>query len=76
MDRSEARILLESTGSVSAEIPAPTRANYTRWVWQKLKELGKIHSRFPTSSGNHGNAGKSLKTVPCMEKSWNLKKPE
>ena len=32
--------------------------------------------RVPTSSGNHGKPGKSLKKVPCMEKSWNLKKPE
>ena len=30
--------------------------------------------RIPTSSGNHGQPGKSLKKVPCMEKSWNLKK--
>ena len=32
--------------------------------------------RVPTNSGNHGKPGKSLKKVPCMEKSWNLKKPE
>ena len=32
--------------------------------------------RVPTSSGNHGKPGKSLKKVPCMEKSWNLKKTE
>ena len=32
--------------------------------------------RVPTSSGNHGRPGKSLKKVHCMEKSWNLKKPE
>ena len=31
--------------------------------------------RVPTSSGNHGKPGKSLKKAPCMEKSWNLKKP-
>ena len=30
--------------------------------------------RVPTSSGNHGKPGKSLKKVPCMLKSWNLKK--
>ena len=30
--------------------------------------------RVPTSSGNHGKPGKSPKTVPCMEKSLNLKK--
>ena len=29
--------------------------------------------RVPTSSGNHGKPGKSSK-IPCMEKSWNLKK--
>ena len=32
--------------------------------------------RVTTSSGNHGKPGKSLKKVPCMEKSWNLKKTE
>ena len=32
--------------------------------------------RVTTSSGNHGKPGKSLKKVTCMEKSWNLKKPE
>ena len=52
-------------------------------------ELNRIHSvlalwrlqvfehgtyRVPTSFGNHGKPGKSLKKVPCMEKSWNLKK--
>ena len=35
-----------------------------------------IYIRVPTSSGNHGKPGKSPKKVPCMEKSWNLKKPE
>ena len=29
--------------------------------------------KVPTSSGNHGKPGKSLKKVPCIEKSWNLK---
>ena len=29
--------------------------------------------RVPTSTGKHG---KSHKKVPCMEKSWNLKKTE
>ena len=37
---------------------------------------GLCYNRVPTSSGNHGKPGKSLKKVPCMEKSWNLKKPE
>ena len=32
--------------------------------------------RVPTSSRNHGKPGKSLKKVPCIEKSWNLKKSE
>ena len=32
--------------------------------------------RVPISSGSHGKTGKLLKKVPCMEKSWNLKKPE
>ena len=41
------------------------------------KYVYKIYSsRVPTSSGNHGIPGKSLKKVPCMEKSWNLKKTE
>ena len=31
-------------------------------------------NRVPTSSGNHGKPGKSPKKVPCMEKTWNLKK--
>ena len=30
-------------------------------------------NRVPTSSGNHGKPGKSLKKVPCMIKSWNWK---
>ena len=34
------------------------------------------YARVPTSSGNHGKRGKSLKKVPCMEKPWNLKKTE
>ena len=34
------------------------------------------NTRVLTSSGNHGKPGKSPKKVPCMEKSWNLKKPE
>ena len=40
--------------------------------------VGVSHNtgRVPTSSGNHGKPGKSPKKVPCMEKSWNLKKPE
>ena len=32
------------------------------------------NDRVPTRSGNHEKPGKSLKKVPCMEKSWNLKK--
>ena len=32
--------------------------------------------RVSTRSGNHGKPGKSLKKVPCMKKSWYLKKPE
>ena len=31
--------------------------------------------RVPTSSGNHGKPGKSHQKLPCMGKSWNLKKP-
>ena len=33
------------------------------------------YNRVPTSSGNHGKPG-NRKKVPCMEKSWNLQKPE
>ena len=40
-----------------------------------LKMLNLANYMVPTSSGNHGKPGKSLKKVPCMEK-WNLKKPE
>ena len=32
--------------------------------------------RVPTSTGKPGKPGKSQKKVPCMEKSWNLKKTE
>ena len=28
-----------------------------------------IYNRVPTSSGNHGKHGKSLKIIPCMENS-------
>ena len=38
--------------------------------------FNSVTYRVPTSSGNHGKPGKSLKKVPCMEKSWNLKKTE
>ena len=38
------------------------------------KSLVRNKTRVPTSSGNHGKPGKSLKKVPCMKKSWNLKK--
>ena len=38
----------------------------------KLSQLIRV----PTNSGNQGKPGKSLKKVPCMEKSWNLKKTE
>ena len=40
----------------------------------RLEMLTGTFNRVPTSSGNHGKPGKSLKKVPCMEKSWNLKK--
>ena len=36
--------------------------------------FGALLNRVPTSFGNHGKPGKSLEKVPCMEKSWNLKK--
>ena len=38
------------------------------------KPVHEIISRVSTSSGNHGKPGKSRKKVPCIEKSWNLKK--
>ena len=34
------------------------------------------YTRVPTSTGKPGKPGKSQKKVPCMEKSWNLKKTE
>ena len=33
-----------------------------------------VKGRVPTSSVNHGNLENHEKKVPCMEKSWNLKK--
>ena len=35
--------------------------------------MGTLAYRVPTSSGKYGKPGKSLKNVPCIEKSWNLK---
>ena len=43
--------------------------------WKVLEFYNAALPRVPTSSGNHGKPGKSLKN-PCMEKSWNLLKPE
>ena len=37
---------------------------------------GVSNNRVPTSTGKPGKPGKSPKKVPCMEKSWNLKKTE
>ena len=39
-----------------------------------LTECCLCSIRVPTSSGNPGKCGKSHIKVPCMEKSWNLKK--
>ena len=44
------------------------------WVFDGHSKGGL--GRVPTSSGYHGKSGKSLDKVPCMEKSWNLKKPK
>ena len=44
-----------------------------KWVCTKWK-LTLV--RVPTSTGKPGKPGKSIKKVPCMEKSWNLKKTE
>ena len=38
--------------------------------YNSMKWVGG-HIRVPTSSGNHEKPEKSLKKVPCMEKSWN-----
>ena len=56
------------------------------WLYVMVKTEGpeqtaltRLHYalvRVPTSSGNHGKPGKSSKKVPCVEKSWNLIKPE
>ena len=43
---------------------------------QLLDLLDFSHIRVPTNSVNHGKPGKSPKIIPCMEQSWNLKKPE
>ena len=45
-------------------------------IWDNSYQIGSAIDRVPTSSGNHGKPGKSLKKNPCMEKSWNLKKTE
>ena len=44
---------------------------------QMTKKPTKLpRGRVPTSTGKPGKPGKSQKKVPCMEKSWNLKKTE
>ena len=43
-------------------------------IRNRFEVIFRLH-RVPTSSGNHGKPGKSLKKVPCMEKSWNVEKP-
>ena len=49
-----------------------------KYIYKSISEQQDISHkksiRVPTSSGNHGEPGKSPKKVPCMEKSWNLKK--
>ena len=42
----------------------------------KTNESRAFLTRVSTTSGNPGKPGKSRKKFPCMEKSWNLKKPE
>ena len=39
-------------------------------------DLAVPGNRVPMSTGKPGKPGKSQKKVPCMEKSWNLKKAE
>ena len=46
------------------------------WLVGPAQSMYYQNIRVPTGSGNHGKPGKSLKKVPCMEKSWNLKKSE
>ena len=46
------------------------------FVLALLKLLLHSSNRVPASSRNNGKPGKLRKTVPCMEKSWNLRKPE
>ena len=52
----------------------------TAFLYEKIQSIqcrsSIVNIRVPTSSGNHGKPGKSQKKVPCMGKSWNLKKPE
>ena len=41
-----------------------------------LVYFDQVKYRVPTSTGKPGKPVKSQKKVPCMEKSWNLKKNE
>ena len=36
----EARILLDSTGMTNISFPDAKRAEFTRWVWNKIQENG------------------------------------
>ena len=61
--------------SMSRHKPEKVGDHDTHW-YAKVGTKVYIFDRVLTSSGNHGKPVKSLKKVPCMEKSWTLKKPE
>ena len=52
-----------------------TKFNFYIKLSMEISGKGLFH-RVPTSTGKPGKPGKSQKKVPCMEKSWNLKKTE
>ena len=64
--------LKSNTGHASCN----SNIHSTLYTLVNQKSTTDKQGRVPTSSGNPGKPGKSLKKVPCMEKSWNLEKPE
>ena len=62
--------------TVNAKVPDLGFLVFKVGIKPDFVAIRKAQSRVSTSSGNQGKPGKSLKKVPCMEKSWNSKKPE
>ena len=61
--------------SVNSLDPEPDGSNLFETITAITdSEIFYPNFRVHTSSGNHGKPGKSLKKVPCMEKSWNFVK--